>query len=92
MPKKRKSQPQPSPTPATVIPAAKTAVPDTWTSRSIVATFIVVATFFVFSPTVHNELLQWDDGVYITDNALIRDLSAAGVQAMFTTPYGGNLR
>ena len=43
-----------------------------------------------FAPAIHNGFTDWDDPFYATDQPLIRDLSPAGLHAMFTTVVEGN--
>lgn len=45
---------------------------------------IILTVIFLY-PTLQNDLLYWDDYVYVTDNDLIRDLSTRGVAEMFKT-------
>ncbi|MCX6270989.1 MAG: tetratricopeptide repeat protein, partial [Bacteroidetes bacterium] len=51
---------------------------------------ILFITALVFSPTLKNGFIEtWDDGVYVTDNLIITNLSANNLQQMWTTPVNG---
>ncbi|MBX7227349.1 MAG: tetratricopeptide repeat protein [Chitinophagales bacterium] len=43
-----------------------------------------------FSPILQNELTNWDDSEYLTNNTLITHLDGATVKKIFTEPYFGN--
>jgi tetratricopeptide (TPR) repeat protein len=47
-------------------------------------------TAFAFLPSIHDGFTDWDDPFYVTDQPLIRDLSPAGLRAVFTTFVEGN--
>ena len=49
---------------------------------------ILFATFLAFIPALKAGFVTWDDGGYIHDNPLIRDLS--NLKLMLTTPVAGN--
>src|SRR3990170_2378556 len=55
---------------------------------TIIALLVLAA--LVFSDSLKNGFVTWDDNLYVTENALIRDLSFGGIKAIFTTFYGGN--
>ncbi len=46
---------------------------------------IVVLTFLVYLSVLDNGFVNWDDGEYIIDNVLIRELSWRGIKTIFTT-------
>ena len=51
---------------------------------------IVVVTFISFFPSLQGGFMKtWDDEKYVTDNPIIKDLSARNVQKMFTKQVNG---
>jgi len=44
---------------------------------------ILIFTFFIFSKTLNNEFVNWDDDVYVTGNNYITDLSFDGIKKIF---------
>ena len=50
--------------------------------------FILIATFLAYIPALKAGFVNWDDGDYVTDNFLIRDLS--NIKLLVTTPVQGN--
>ena len=44
---------------------------------------ILIFTFFIFSETLNNEFVNWDDDVYVTSNNYITDLSFDGIKKIF---------
>ena len=50
--------------------------------------FILLATFLAFIPALKAGFVNWDDGGYVQDNPLIRDLS--NLKLILTTPVEGN--
>jgi len=56
-----------------------------------VAVALVLAVAAIYAPAVRFEFLEWDDGVYVTENPIVRGgLSAATVASAFTRLVGGN--
>ncbi|MCX6271158.1 MAG: tetratricopeptide repeat protein [Bacteroidetes bacterium] len=53
-------------------------------------TVLLATALFVFSPLFQNELVSWDDTVYITNNTLIQHLSAANLSFMFSHSFEGH--
>ncbi len=51
---------------------------------------IALATAFTFLPSTRYEFVDWDDNLYVTENAMIRDSSLAGIGAPFRTFIEGN--
>jgi tetratricopeptide (TPR) repeat protein len=51
---------------------------------------VIVFTAILYSKAIHNGLTGLDDDFYITNNLLIRDFSAHGVKAIFTSFVAGN--
>ena len=51
---------------------------------------IALVTAYAFLPAIQDGFTDWDDPVYVTDQPLIRDLSPAGIRAMFTRVVEGN--
>ena len=68
--------------------------PQRKTSPSIKAPYIlliiVVVTLTAFAPSINNGFTNWDDSGYVTENYIIRDLSATGLKKMFSTYVEGN--
>lgn len=60
--------------------------PSPWFHGALVAAALVLA-FLVFYPSLRFPLLNWDDPRYITENPLIRSLSAENIRAIFTQPH-----
>ncbi len=50
---------------------------------------LAAAALSVFLPLLDAGFLGWDDGVYVTGNALVRNLSLAAVREMFTSFHLG---
>jgi tetratricopeptide (TPR) repeat protein len=46
----------------------------------------IVTTIVFLHPTLHNDLLFWDDYTYVTNNALIKNLSAEKIVQIFKEP------
>jgi len=44
---------------------------------------ILLITFLVYLPALHNNLLNWDDNAYITDNLLIRTINLKDIFSRF---------
>jgi len=51
---------------------------------------ILLLTLFIYSKSIQNDFVTWDDPEYVTDNALIKDFSIHGVKNLFTSFYEGN--
>ena len=66
-------------------PKSKKKFDESFTFKHILRTlpFILIAAFFVFSPGLTNEFVNWDDYAYIVDNPLIRSLSFANIAHLF---------
>lgn len=52
----------------------------------LIALAVVLLTFGVHVRGLHNDFVEWDDNIYITDNTVIRTISWENVRAMFTEP------
>ena len=46
---------------------------------------IILLTYIAFSPALKNGFTNWDDNIYIGENALIKNLSGANIKKMFNT-------
>jgi len=46
---------------------------------------IFLITFFLYVPALENDFVNWDDNIYIYENANIRSLDVESLQWMFTT-------
>jgi tetratricopeptide (TPR) repeat protein len=58
-----------------------------WEKRPwLPALIILLLTFVAFLPMLQNGFTNWDDPVYVTENALIKDLSGDGIKEIFSTP------
>ena len=84
MTKKSKKGKQQSSTP---INTGKSKVPLQATPKWIVPTILII-TFIAYLPALQAGFVNWDDGDYVYENLMIRDLS--NIQAFFTTPIQGN--
>lgn len=51
---------------------------------------ILIATYISYQPAIHAKLTNWDDNRYITDNPVIKELSADNVKKMFSEYFEGN--
>ena len=56
----------------------------------LIAAGIAIITWLFLKTCLNNTLTNWDDVQYIKDNPLIKDLSAEGLKAIFSTPVLGN--
>lgn len=65
---------------------------ETWAEKPslILLAGILMLTLLVFSFGLNNELVNWDDDSYITNNALVHSLSPENIVNIFTTFYTGN--
>ena len=43
-----------------------------------------------YLPVLDNDLLNWDDPAYVTENSLIRQLDPSGLARIFSTTLNGN--
>lgn len=57
-----------------------------WLEPGILALLCLIA----YQPIFSNQLIDWDDLKYITENSITRDLSLQGILNAFTTPVMGN--
>ena len=54
-----------------------------------IAGIIVLLTFLVYIPSIHNDLLKtWDDQAYVTNNDLVKDISLQSVAKIFKEDRG----
>jgi len=51
---------------------------------------ILLLAFYSFFPCVHNGFTNWDDPALITDNPLIKKISADNIKRIFSEAYFGN--
>ena len=57
---------------------------------NILAGIVLLLTFIVFVPTLKNDFIDtWDDGVYVTENVLIKQFTPENIKSFFTTPLNG---
>ena len=56
-------------------------------SLLILALLITAGSLF---PSIQNKFTNWDDGEYVTENTLIRDISPASIKGMFVEPVSSN--
>jgi len=59
-------------------------------STILILAAILLLTILSYSNTINNELVNWDDDKYITDNKYIKDLSWQGIKTIFTVYNSGN--
>lgn len=59
-------------------------------NHGIVLVLVLAITFCVFSYTLHNGLLNWDDGAHLWGNPLVRSLSLENIVRIFTTDTARN--
>jgi tetratricopeptide (TPR) repeat protein len=53
---------------------------------------ILAATFLVFSPTLRNEFVNWEDDVNVTENPFIKQLNAENIKGLFKQTITGGYR
>lgn len=59
--------------------------------EALIAAALVAAVFASFSPVLRNGFVDYDDTIYVTRNAAVRDgLSFAGARWAFSTTHAGN--
>jgi protein O-mannosyl-transferase len=51
---------------------------------------IILFSLYAFFPAIHNGFTNWDDPALITDNPLIKKISAENIKRIFSEPYFGN--
>lgn len=51
---------------------------------------VAVVTFAVFSPTLYNDFVNWDDAAYIYKNRMIRSIDGQFIKWAFTSIVSGN--
>ena len=51
---------------------------------------VVLITFVIYTPALHNQFTNWDDGVYITNNPYITSLSSTNLEYIFSHPIAAN--
>lgn len=56
----------------------------------IIAGCIAIVTWLFLKICLDNKITNWDDPGYITNNALIKDVSGEGLKQIFSTPIMGN--
>lgn len=68
---------------------ASVAPPPLW-RRVLWPAGLVLVTLFVYAGATENGLLNWDDNYYITESPYLKDLSWAGIKALFGAFLMGN--
>jgi len=53
-------------------------------SKALILAGILLAVFLAFRPCLNNELLYWDDDVYLSNNAAVQKLDRAHLKQVFT--------
>jgi protein O-mannosyl-transferase len=51
---------------------------------------VLVVTLVIYLPALHHRFTNWDDIDYITDNLVIKSLSPANLEIIFTKPLAAN--
>ena len=51
---------------------------------------VLAVTFILFLPALQNGFTNWDDVLYVTNNALLKDISMEGLKNIFSTPLVSN--
>jgi protein O-mannosyl-transferase len=51
---------------------------------------LIVPTLLIYLKSVGFEFTNWDDGIYVVNNPIIKNLSPSGLVKMFSSFYGGN--
>jgi protein O-mannosyl-transferase len=51
---------------------------------------VLMLTFAAFSPCLKSHFINWDDGLYVTENTVIQNLSFHNVKKIFTSYFGSN--
>ena len=65
------------------------AAPGTSYVRMLVVFVILIVTFIAFIPALHNGILKtWDDQAYVTNNDLVKSISANGIMRIFKEDKG----
>jgi hypothetical protein len=60
------------------------------TKEIILLGFTIILTLIIYSNSLFNELLSWDDTTYIKENPYIRALSFSTIKAIFSDHYFAN--
>lgn len=58
--------------------------------HQLIATGIAIITWLVLKVCLDNQFTDWDDAGYIVNNPIVRDISPAGLKAIFSEPVMGN--
>ena len=59
-------------------------------TKSFIASLVGVVTFIVFSPTLQNNFINWDDSQYVYENPFIRSLDTRLLKSAFLGFYASN--
>jgi len=82
----------PHPTPFCTMPNPRTTPNNPWLFRTEIFFLvgIIIGAFGIYATGFSNQLTNWDDTAYLTDNYFIRDFSWKGIKELFTSFYIGN--
>lgn len=63
-----------------------------WTDKKVLLPLagIMLLVLFSFLPMLNNQFTNWDDKLYVTENALLTDLSFSGISEIFTSTVVSN--
>jgi len=90
--KYRLQQPKPQQTAKVKqVPASKSPVPELGNKESVdernlkwgLVVFVILVTLFCYRYSLKNQLTNWDDGVYVTENPYIKVISSENIKAIF---------
>lgn len=56
----------------------------------LVLLFVLAATFVSFFPSLKNDFVNWDDDVYVVENASIKHASPQNLKTIFSSSFLGN--
>lgn len=59
-------------------------------NKIVLAVLIASTAAIVFFPSLFNDFVGWDDPLYVTENEVIRGISAKNIIAMFTGSFGNS--
>ena len=71
----------------------RTQYPKSWWRKWVVSKWCfvaILATSIAFLPSLQNEITNWDDTVYVTENPMIFKLGTENLKAIFSEPIAGN--
>jgi len=61
-----------------------------WANKKNSLTFLILACFFAFSPSLFNQFTNWDDDKFLTDNPFVQNLDFHHLKAIFSAYFEGS--